>query len=67
MFKDIKMSEQRMQEFKKSQSHSMIAIDFNVKVLTTGNWPNENKQISQNEDDSNVNAHMEIQRLPAEV
>ena len=44
-------------------------LDFIVKGFWgfTGNWPNENKQIAQNEDDSNVNAHMEIQRLPAEV
>lgn len=67
MFKDIKMSEQRMQEFKKSPSHSMIAIDFNVKVLTTGNWPNENKNVNSKEEDNNMNAHIEIQRLPAEV
>jgi len=51
MFKDIKMSEQRMQEFKKSPSHSMISIDFNVKVLTTGHWPNESK-LPVREDDS---------------
>ena len=67
MFKDIKMSEQRMQEFKKSPSHSMIAIDFNVKVLTTGNWPNENKQVAVREEDNNAGAHLEIQRLPTEV
>ena len=38
MFKDIKMSEQRMQEFKKSPSHSMISIDFNVKVLVNATF-----------------------------
>ena len=47
MFKDIKMSEQRMQEFKKSASHQMITIDFNCKVLTTGHWPNESRDPSQ--------------------
>lgn len=56
-----------MQEFKKSPSHSMIAIDFNVKVLTTGNWPNENKQVAVREEDNNAGAHLEIQRLPSEV
>jgi cullin 3 len=59
MFKDIKMSEQRMQEFKKSPSHAMIAIDFNVKVLTTGHWPNENKLPVRDEDSQAAN-HIEI-------
>jgi len=52
MFKDIKMSEQRMQEFKKSASHQMITIDFNCKVLTTGHWPNESR-IPQADHDMN--------------
>lgn len=50
MFKDIKMSEQRMTEFKKTQSAQMINIDLNVKVLTTGHWPNESRDpTSQNQ------------------
>jgi hypothetical protein len=47
MFKDIKMSEQRMQDFKKSPSSQRLKIDLNVKVLTTGNWPNESRDPSQ--------------------
>ena len=46
MFKDIKMSEQRMLDFKKSQSCQMLGIDLNVKVLTTGHWPNESRDPS---------------------
>lgn len=46
MFKDIKMSEQRMQDFKKSPSYQMLALDLNVKVLTTGHWPNESRDPS---------------------
>lgn len=47
MFKDIKMSEQRIQEFKKSPSSQRLKIDLNVKVLTTGNWPNESRDPTQ--------------------
>ena len=43
MFKDIKMSEQRMVEFKKTQVSQSINLDLNVKVLTTGHWPNESR------------------------
>ena len=43
MFKDIKVSEQRMQDFKKSGSYQMLSVDLNVKVLTTGHWPNESR------------------------
>lgn len=55
-----------MQEFKKSPSHAMIAIDFNVKVLTTGHWPNENRQ-PQREEESQASSLFEIQRLPTEI
>lgn len=43
MFKDIKMSEQRMHDFKKIQSYQLLSVDLNVKVLTTGHWPNESR------------------------
>lgn len=43
MFKDVKMSEQRMQDFKKTQFGSGLNIDLSVKVLTTGHWPNESR------------------------
>ena len=60
MFKDIKMSEQRMQEFKKSPSHQMISIDFNCKVLTTGHWPNESRVPNSGDHDMN---HQEIKPI----
>lgn len=43
----------------------MINIDFNVKVLTTGHWPNESK-IPVREEDSQQ-PQLEIQRLPTEI
>jgi hypothetical protein len=43
MFKDIKMSEETMLEFRGTQQSKQLQIDLNVKVLTTGNWPNEAK------------------------
>jgi hypothetical protein len=46
MFKDVKMSEQRNQEFKQSQSYRCINFDFNVKVLTTGQWPNQTRDLA---------------------
>lgn len=70
MFKDIKMSEQRMQEFKKSPSHQMISIDFNCKVLTTGHWPNEGKVPPSVDHEINCQQEIkpiEIQKLPTEI
>ena len=44
MFKDMKMSEELCQEFKNTSTASdNVEIDFAVKVLTQGHWPNENK------------------------
>ena len=43
MFKDIKMSEETMSEFKQTQLAKSLNIEVSVKVLTTGNWPNETK------------------------
>jgi len=43
MFKDIKMSEETMLEFRGSHMAKSLQIDLSVKVLTTGNWPNEEK------------------------
>ena len=43
MFKDIKMSEETMLEFRSTNFSKQLQIDLNVKVLTTGNWPNESK------------------------
>ena len=41
MFKDIKMSEGTMQEFKATGLSRALQVELNVKVLTTGHWPNE--------------------------
>jgi len=44
MFKDMKMSDELCQEFKQSNQNSeSIEIDFTVKVLTQGHWPNDQK------------------------
>ena len=43
MFKDMKMSEELCQEFKSSAASSSLDIDFQVKVLTQGHWPNDTK------------------------
>lgn len=43
MFKDIKMSEETMVEFKQHPLAKKLTIEMSVKVLTTGNWPNETK------------------------
>ena len=43
MFKDMKMSDELCQEFKSSPASEALEIDFSVKVLTQGHWPNENK------------------------
>jgi len=41
MFKDIKMSEDTMNEFRNTSLSKSLGFDLNVKVLTTGNWPND--------------------------
>lgn len=43
MFKDIKMSEDTMNDFRSTQLAKKLNVDMQVKVLTTGNWPNETK------------------------
>lgn len=55
MFKDIKMSDETMLEFRSTQSAKQLQIDLNVKVLTTGNWPNESRDSI-----SNINLPREI-------
>lgn len=47
MFKDIKMSEDSMIEFKQTHFSKKLSVDMNVKILTTGNWPNDNKETLQ--------------------
>jgi cullin 3 len=64
MFKDIKMSEQRMQEFKQTASAKQMAIELNVKVLTTGHWPNESRDPSaQNQSLQKI----EVVQIPQEI
>jgi cullin 3 len=46
MFKDIKMSEDTMAEFKQHSLAKQLNFELSVKVLTTGNWPNEQKDLS---------------------
>jgi len=46
MFKDIKMSEETMTEFRATQAAKKLTVEMSVKVLTTGNWPNETKDQS---------------------
>ena len=41
------MSEETMQEFKNTQLSKALSIEMSVKVLTTGNWPNETKDTAQ--------------------
>jgi Cullin family len=41
MFKDIKMSEDTMTEFRGTSLAKQLTFELSVKVLTTGNWPNE--------------------------
>ena len=43
MFKDIKMSDDTMNDFKQTVHYKQITFDLSVKVLTTGNWPNDQK------------------------
>ena len=41
MFKDMKMSDELCQEFKSNNASESLEIDFSVKVLTQGHWPND--------------------------
>ena len=41
MFRDIKMSEDTMNEFRTTSLSKQLNFDLSVKVLTTGNWPND--------------------------
>jgi cullin 3 len=47
MFRDITMSDQRMNDFKKSHLSHQVPFELNVKVLTTGHWPNESRDAQQ--------------------
>ena len=41
MFKDMKMSEELCTDFTNSPMSQALEIDFSVKVLTQGHWPND--------------------------
>lgn len=41
MFRDIKISEETMQDFRQHPLAKQVPFDLAIKVLTTGNWPNE--------------------------
>ena len=64
MFKDIKMSEQRIQDFKKSAASQRLSIELNVKVLTTGHWPNESRDPSTQNQNLNI---IESTSLPPQI
>ena len=40
------MSEDTMQEFKSTSLFKQLTCELSVKVLTTGNWPNEQKDLT---------------------
>lgn len=44
MYKDINFSVELNQEFKQKPSSRGLNIELNVKVLTTGHWPNDGKE-----------------------
>jgi len=44
MFKDMKMSDELCTEFKSNAASEVLEIDFSVKVLTQGHWPNDKKE-----------------------
>lgn len=45
MFKDIKMSEELTKEFQGTQMYSSLQpLEMNIKVLTTGHWPNDQRE-----------------------
>jgi hypothetical protein len=46
MFRDVRVSEETMFEFKTSALAKQLPIELSVKVLTTGNWPNESKDVA---------------------
>jgi cullin 3 len=46
MLKDMTLSEGLHQKFKSSQISQDIVFDFNIKVLTTGNWSNDSQTAS---------------------
>lgn len=56
MFKDMKMSDELMVEFRQTPSAKNLPIELNVKVLTQGHWPNERQEVN-----------MQLVQLPKEI
>lgn len=46
MFKDMKNSEELCSEYHNSVAFNQMDIDFSVKVLTQGHWPNQQKDMN---------------------
>ena len=53
-----------MQDFRKSPLCNTLELDLNVKVLTTGHWPNESRDPTQQSQAGNL---LEQVRLPTEI
>lgn len=41
MMKDMNLSEELNRKFKYSGFNTNVGFDFNIKVLTSGNWAND--------------------------
>lgn len=44
MFKDMKMSDELTSEFRSKPACQSLSVELNVKVLTSGHWPNDGKE-----------------------
>jgi hypothetical protein len=43
MFKDMKMSDDLMAEFRQKPVYKNLTLELQMKVLTSGHWPNDQK------------------------
>ena len=43
MFKDIQLSKDLQNDFRKSKGASIGGVEFGVEILTNGNWPVESR------------------------
>ncbi len=44
MFKDMKMSDELMVEFRQRPVYKTLQLELKMKVLTAGHWPNDQKE-----------------------
>lgn len=45
MYKDIKLSEEITKDFQNTQAYNTLQpMELNIKVLTTGHWPNDQRE-----------------------